>query len=332
MVNYLPPPSPGFGGGKSPAVQFENATGQLENQPHNIIHDLVGGRATGQCGRGIMSDPMCAALDPIFWLHHSNIDRLWNQWIALGGGRSDPPDSAWRTQQFRFFDENKQPVTMTPAQVLDTAKQLGYKYDNDPPPVARQRFAPAGAFETVGSSPSDPELVAATESGLTLGSQPVTTRVPLPLPAQAAFEAASNEEDPSRVLLNIEGIQIDDHPGVVYEIYLNLPEGTDPAEADDHFVGYVTFFGAKHHPEGGEGADEHAPAGLKQTYDITPLVDNLKAQGHWTGDSLAVSFVPQGLLPPPEGAESGAFAEEAPEEESLEQPEVRIGRVSIVRE
>jgi tyrosinase len=31
-------------------------------------------------GDGWMSDPDKAALDPIFWLHHANIDRLWAAW------------------------------------------------------------------------------------------------------------------------------------------------------------------------------------------------------------------------------------------------------------
>src|SRR4029077_15681289 len=32
----------GFGGGVTPAVHQGRSTGQLENQPHNVIHDLVG--------------------------------------------------------------------------------------------------------------------------------------------------------------------------------------------------------------------------------------------------------------------------------------------------
>ena len=41
-----------------------------------------------------MGDPLTAAQDPIFWLHHANIDRLWNHWLQQGGGRADPTDSA----------------------------------------------------------------------------------------------------------------------------------------------------------------------------------------------------------------------------------------------
>jgi len=48
----------------------------------------------GQCQGALMIDLNCAALDPIFWLHHANIDRLWNDWLALGGTRVNPPDNS----------------------------------------------------------------------------------------------------------------------------------------------------------------------------------------------------------------------------------------------
>ena len=74
-----------------------------------------------------MNDPDTAAQDPIFWLHHSNIDRLWAVWVR--NGHSNPTTPGWLNQQFSFFDENGQPVTMTAVQVLDTVADLGYTYD-----------------------------------------------------------------------------------------------------------------------------------------------------------------------------------------------------------
>jgi tyrosinase len=73
--------------------------------------------------------------DPVFWLHHANIDRLWNQWLALygltylptEGGPCGPfgsnlNDPMWPYQQIG--------LTVTPADVLDT-RALGYVYDTD---------------------------------------------------------------------------------------------------------------------------------------------------------------------------------------------------------
>ena len=83
--------SDGFGGGPASPMQFNASTGDLEMQPHNIVHSDLG---------GLMGDPDTAAQDPIFWLHHANIDRLWNKWIEEGGGRADPTDAAWLNTLF----------------------------------------------------------------------------------------------------------------------------------------------------------------------------------------------------------------------------------------
>lgn len=45
--------------------------------PHNIVHDVVG------CGNGTMLDLNWAAFDPIFMLHHANVDRLIALWQAI---------------------------------------------------------------------------------------------------------------------------------------------------------------------------------------------------------------------------------------------------------
>ena len=49
----------------------------LEGSPHNDGHVVVG------AGNGHMGNGM-SPLDPIFWLHHCNIDRLWAQWQDAG--------------------------------------------------------------------------------------------------------------------------------------------------------------------------------------------------------------------------------------------------------
>ena len=70
-------------GGRIPApVHFSSFTGLLEAQPHNTVHVKVG---------GWMGDPNTAAQHPIFWLHHANIDRLWEHWLDRGDDRANPP-------------------------------------------------------------------------------------------------------------------------------------------------------------------------------------------------------------------------------------------------
>jgi hypothetical protein len=121
FTTFTPPPAPGFGGGRTTPQHFFNLHGELEFTPHGDVHVLVG---------GWMSNPNLAALDPIFWLHHANIHRRWASWLALGGGRADPSDAAWRDTSWRLHDADGNPVTITTGQVLDAVGQLGYVYQD----------------------------------------------------------------------------------------------------------------------------------------------------------------------------------------------------------
>jgi tyrosinase len=69
-----------FGGGIGGPAQFFGASGALELLPHNAVHGVIGGAG------GWMGNVMRAAQDPIFWLHHSNIDRLWAVWRTATRG------------------------------------------------------------------------------------------------------------------------------------------------------------------------------------------------------------------------------------------------------
>jgi tyrosinase len=100
---YPPAPDPGFGGPQTGFSHGGATHGALEQQPHDVIHVLVGGMPGAPCQSGWMSDPDCAARDPIFWLHHANIDRLWKRWLDLEG-HADPVQAAWLDQRFRFYD------------------------------------------------------------------------------------------------------------------------------------------------------------------------------------------------------------------------------------
>jgi tyrosinase len=59
----------------------------IEPTPHGEIHNLIGGAMAG------MQSPR----DPVFWLHHCQMDRLWHAWALAGNGRHMPPlsDSYW---------------------------------------------------------------------------------------------------------------------------------------------------------------------------------------------------------------------------------------------
>jgi hypothetical protein len=96
----------------------------LESGPHGIVHVTIGGD---------MSD-MGSPNDPIFWLHHCNIDRLWAWWNALG--RHNTTNRLWTTFQFNgiFQTPQGQGVTAWNVGVSDMLdhQAWGYTYPDLP--------------------------------------------------------------------------------------------------------------------------------------------------------------------------------------------------------
>ncbi|KAH7353162.1 common central domain of tyrosinase-domain-containing protein [Pyrenochaeta sp. MPI-SDFR-AT-0127] len=62
---------------------------------HNAVHNLTGGSG------GHMSGIEVSAFDPIFWLHHTNIDRLFAIWQALHESATD--EDTYVTPQLDYY-------------------------------------------------------------------------------------------------------------------------------------------------------------------------------------------------------------------------------------
>ncbi|HRO16235.1 MAG TPA: tyrosinase family protein, partial [Paracoccus sp. (in: a-proteobacteria)] len=92
------PGTVGYGGAISGFSSEGDLTGAVEGNPHNTVHVMIGGIGVG-APPGWMSDPAYAALDPVFWLHHCNIDRLWAAWMSSPANvQEDSPP--WRNGPF----------------------------------------------------------------------------------------------------------------------------------------------------------------------------------------------------------------------------------------
>ncbi|KAG5781349.1 hypothetical protein H9Q73_004978 [Fusarium xylarioides] len=92
---------------------------------HNNIHNLTGG-SDYATGMGHMSDVPVAAFDPIFWLHHVQIDRLLAIWQCLN------PKLWFDTEQSEYSDT----ADTTASSVADDKEtdplEPFHRKDNDP--------------------------------------------------------------------------------------------------------------------------------------------------------------------------------------------------------
>lgn len=97
---------------KAPGVQ-----GTLEHTPHNNIHTHLGGYMPNG------NSPM----DPIFLMHHGNIDRIWWSWNCRG--HANTTDALWLNMSFtnNYYNPDGSWATYRPSDLLSIAT-LGYSY------------------------------------------------------------------------------------------------------------------------------------------------------------------------------------------------------------
>lgn len=186
---------------------------QIDGELHGTIHVCVGDR------RGMGSVPW-AANDPIFWLHHANVDRLWASWNANGG--RNPASPPWTEQAFVLPSGTGGRARITSGQVSRLA-DAGYEYDAlEPGPtilVATAEQAQRPQI-TVESAPA-PVLVS-----------PKGTRVALRRVTRPHSVAVAG----TRLYLVLSDLAAPDAPGVVYRV--------DVGGGRDNWisVGHINFF------------------------------------------------------------------------------------------
>ena len=114
----------------------------LEWVLHNGVHTWVGGQDNGDLG-GPMSFPPVAVNDPVFWLHHCNIDRIWTIWQQRDPTRTYLPVTGGNLghnlndEMFHFAAGDagnfNTPLRGHPTDVLDSRGALEVWYTSDLP-------------------------------------------------------------------------------------------------------------------------------------------------------------------------------------------------------
>jgi tyrosinase len=213
----------------------------LDGLLHGSLHVDVG----NQQGMGIVP---WAANDPIFWLHHCNVDRVWASWNKAGG-KNVLSDDLKKTP-FIFASPDGASVTAAVGDVLSVPASAYDQYLSRPidsPPFPR----PGGTFHTELFSLRAESQETQISGPIVLGSQSVTVT----LTGQKADIGISRNNNlfsfqlkalfPKTPLhLSIEGISAHDFVPGVYNVYVHGIEqpAKDPKSAAH--VGQINFFGA----------------------------------------------------------------------------------------
>lgn len=265
-----------FGGGYLERLaQFHRAEeiGMLDAQPHGSVHNQVGGS---------MWLFESAGLDPAFWMHHNNIDRLWETYAreldhSYPFSSPGPPGeerSGWETHPFTFLRPDGSSSTWT-AQKVTSVEDLDYDYDTIAAPqfVPVSPIPPEASIDPFGFAPDDvaPEPVAAA-----LGV-PLAGKLDVTLGAGSDDDAFGIADDAAvegtRWVLRFDGIRAARPAPTSYQVYLGLEDG-EPADASDrtHYVGLLSLFGVYEATrEDGTGSGSGRSRFFDATFQVTSL-------------------------------------------------------------
>jgi tyrosinase len=246
---------------------------QLESAPHNPVHNLIGGEMAN----------MTSPRDPIFYLHHANIDRLCHAW-ALPDGKgipstSNPYNASTSNPYWEGYFTYAPGLTM-PRYKTYHPDWLNFGYSDNTKPTALPASAQANMMQAqvspvltnpvTGNFPATAaRAVSASRrslggvSGVVLTETPVGAHLPLAAsslrllqdaisvavrpPAQippGTFQSVVVVLD--KLLLLGAGAK----GGYFYNIYINLPLMGDVGNARRYFLGTIGPFevaGAAHH-------------------------------------------------------------------------------------
>jgi tyrosinase len=228
-------------------IGFQGFQSNFEGNPHGSVHVMVGG------DMGVVAT---SGRDPLFWAHHTNVDRMWAVWLAMNTAHKNLSTRSYLRAQFTFdVDRRKRLRT---SQMLNT-ESLGYTYDglglmgaeDEVPTRPRNTAAAAPSMDT--RLAEVPAPAASEEPQLVLTGQSVTIDVAVPAPLVPRIRGLGKIPALVRPQLKVvfEGVQptaLGMERGFEYRIYANLPvRRKSDADHDDFYLGVFNSFELSHH-------------------------------------------------------------------------------------
>ena len=108
---------------------------RMDQNPHFFTHFALGGD---------MAEFSTVGGDPMFYLHHANMDRIWESWSRLGN--KNPTDPKYLNRVFSYGDRSDKRADL-PVSASDRTAQLGYEYDAYEKPPQPRRLTTEEAAE-----------------------------------------------------------------------------------------------------------------------------------------------------------------------------------------
>lgn len=251
----------------------------LEGFPHNKVHNYIGGYGAIDAPWGNMTNNL-SPVDPIFFLHHSNMDRLWDVWTRKQQRLNLPylpSGQDWDTfskEPFLFYVDGSNGKgeyvgNATAGEYVSTTK---FDYDYEPG-FGEQVISAASP----GLQAKHPLLQANAAVKHNAASATVPTNV-----IKAYLQAETTEELFAEVTLHR-----DANSGREFDVLIGAPSDVTEASADSpYYAGTLALFG-------------HAANMTGESHDVTfvvPLPKTPRAFHNLTAakEKLNIRVVPHG--------------------------------------
>lgn len=266
--------------------------GELEATPHNFVHRWVG------AGKRSNMVQYFSPLDPIFWMHHCNIDRLYSDWLSRPGHKPPSDDPAWRDRSFNdFYDPAGRPAgaEWTCGKTVDS-RVMGYVYDSVVP-------LPKAMLERVARTPRVVQTIAASAAAVRDGVLTLRSEAAPPQEARLKLNAAAAAPRHYAVRLTLLDLKTPANQNTGIHVFLGDIAADTPLTAPG-YVGSFTYFDG----EGGDrGGGHHGRHGVV-ILDASEAFQNLYGEaGVPEAQSLTVSLRTEDLY---QGVEGHASVEE----------------------
>jgi tyrosinase len=262
--------------------------GTLEATPHNSVHGFVGGiMASFQSPR-----------DPIFWMHHNMIERVWWDWNGVRGN-ANTNDTTWTNLSLggMFVDRNGAVVNDLTVGLLNLAPLISYRFDSDPftscvldirPWVIADEVALRKLLEEGGKVELRRSQVLARVGQFDV---PVGTSAMRALSApNAAAMAGATRRGNQRLLLRIAPAEQPATGDFFVRVFVGLPSAGPNTSTDiPQYAGSFAFFNDP------DAHGHHAAAGTESNaafvVDVGATLERLRASGATLGGALDINLV-----------------------------------------
>ncbi|MGX9117293.1 tyrosinase family protein [Mesorhizobium sp. BHbsci] len=285
---------------------------ELEFNPHNGVHGTL---------QGDMASYM-SPLDPIFWLHHCNADRIWSIWSSRHPGVDF--DDLWLQMKFSGQFTVAGNTSWEPS-VADLLSPEALNYSYGPIPIivenrdaalierisqwqglARDIRESAGATLTKvpAVSGGEPILVASKSVGSAADiTKPLSVAFNTNVAVEELFRSVALPQSGSPEFLRapsvnkafaaIRSVSEPKDSSTRVRVFVNCDYlSPQTPVSDPHYVTSFSFFGGGH-GHGDEGD-------LSVTVDLTEALAKVRRTGGLTGDQIVVQLMPVGAESPQE--------------------------------